>query len=168
MCSAVFSEVEQFLVAERPRMIRWALKLCGGDTAEAEDLASKTTIRALENQAAYRCGTVLSAWVWTMMRRVRINERRHARFKAQHIDIDDVASPPMVPAGQEGVVLFHETAAILHAMPSWMRDVIVATKVDELDYAATAERLSLEPGTMRSRLFRATAKLRSLVDGQAT
>jgi RNA polymerase sigma-70 factor (ECF subfamily) len=131
--------------------------------ADAEDLVQDAYVRALGASASFRPGTNLKAWLSTILRNLTLNHRRdefrrHRRFEPIGDDdqIADVAAPgQQAPdAALLGSVIAPQLRSALESMPKSLRDAVWLRDVEEMSYAAIAERLGIPIGTVMSRIAR--------------
>lgn len=145
-----------------PRLRRYANALCR-NTDAADDLLQDTLVRSLSARHQFQEGTNFMAWASTILRHRFFDQRRRSReaFEPaeQVIDKYRVTLPC-----QEAAVEFGELVRGLSQLSPSHQEVLMSVGVDGLSYEQTAEKLNLPIGTVRSRLFRARAELRSAID----
>ncbi|MEX1184141.1 MAG: sigma-70 family RNA polymerase sigma factor [Gemmatimonadota bacterium] len=147
---------------------RFAMRLTGGNAAEAEDLAQETFLRAHRSWHTYTRGTSARSWLFTITRNafLRSRERRARRPESLESDLDlDIAS---VTAGglfdAAGVsdperlffdsLVDDEVIRAVEALPPEFREVVVLSDVEGLNYAEIAAVIGAPLGTVKSRLYR--------------
>jgi len=153
-------------------LYNFALALAG--TVDAEDLVQTTCVRALEKFDAYRPGTNIRAWLFTILRnewvsRHRSTQRRtHIESPAQGeitAEIEDVA------ADLEAVLMDQrwsaEIKAALLALPESYRLPVYLKDVEGFGYREIADIVGCPLGTVMSRLARGRATLRAALMQQA-
>jgi RNA polymerase sigma factor (sigma-70 family) len=86
--------------------------------------------------------------------------RANARMAAGQAAADGRAST----AGLDARVLFPRVAAAIESLPDGEREALLLFAWEELSYQHVAEALELPIGTVRSRLSRARARLRELLE----
>ena len=111
------------------------------------------------------------AWLYgiatNLLRRHRRTEVRGLRALARTghdpytLDIADSAV-----ARVDATALNRRLAAVLAALPARQRDVLLLYAVAEFDYAEIAASLGIPPGSVRSALHRARAKVRAAIGDQ--
>jgi RNA polymerase sigma-70 factor (ECF subfamily) len=153
------------LVARHQTVVfRTAYVVCG-DAAEAEDAAQEAFMRARAALPRFREGSPFRPWVLRIVANEARNRRRAAgrrlalagRFAAR-----DARAPVPLPeaevlAGGER----RELAAALGRLGPEHREVVVLRYVLDLSEAEVAAALGCRPGTVKSRLSRALARLRA-------
>jgi RNA polymerase sigma-70 factor (ECF subfamily) len=91
-------------------------------------------------------------------------EARRLRASARMAAADEVADRRAGAAALDARVLFPRVAAAIEALPDAERDALLLFTWEELPYEGVAEALDLPIGTVRSRLNRARARLRELLE----
>lgn len=149
------------LVAQRVKELRgYALRLAGGNHAQADDLQQETILRALAAQEKFVVGTNITAWLTTIMRNLAFSGFRKKR-EVEDPDGVHEASLVALPTGEEGDSTKNLRKA-LELLPEEQREVVLlaADGVSTLDIA---ERLNIEEGTVKSRLNRGRVRLAELL-----
>ncbi|HRX38681.1 MAG: sigma-70 family RNA polymerase sigma factor [Amphiplicatus sp.] len=148
-----------------PALRRFALSLTRNPD-RADDLVQDSVERALLKASYYRPGTNLRSWLFTLCRRLFLNDIRKQKSRGVSVELDDVSpSAISVKADQHSHLEFKEAAGIFRTMADDDREVISLVALDGLKYEDAARKLRVPIGTVRSRLSRARARLRSRMDG---
>jgi RNA polymerase sigma-70 factor (ECF subfamily) len=150
----------------------FAVALAG--TAEAEDLVQTTCVRALENFDAYRSGTNIRAWLFTILRNEWVSRHRRTQRRTQvespagaaaTAEIEDIATD------LEAVLMDRrwsaEIRAALLALPEQHRLPVYLKDVEGFGYREIADIAGCPLGTVMSRLARGRAALRAALVEQA-
>jgi RNA polymerase sigma-70 factor, ECF subfamily len=158
---------------------RFALRLTGGNAAEAEDLAQETFLRAYRHWDTYTRGTSARSWLFTITRNafLRSRERRAARPESLESELDfDVAAvsaADLFDAGEApdperlffDSIVDDEVIRAIERLPPDFREVVVLSDVEGLDYREIAAVIDAPLGTVKSRLYRGRRLLeRALYD----
>jgi RNA polymerase sigma-70 factor (ECF subfamily) len=159
-------EFERGLVAAYPGLLRYAEAL-SGSRAEAWDLVHETLERGLLNRVQFQHGDTPKAWLTTILRRIFVDRCRHARVAArlsrQWGREDDFDQDEESPASLwERFSIEDVRRALLFVAPSF-RVPFAMLAFDHLSYREIGRRLSLSPGTVASRVFRARQRLREIL-----
>ena len=151
--------VEQY----RDNVYRLAYRMCGNayDADEAAQEAFVAAWRALPN---FRGDAKFSTWLYRLTTNAAIDVmRREKRHKAvgdgEMIEVADDADSP-----QETVERTEQQEAVQKALATLSeeyREVLLLRYMEELDYAEIAEVLQLSSGTVKSRINRAKAALKT-------
>jgi RNA polymerase sigma-70 factor (ECF subfamily) len=142
-----------------------ALQLLG-DTGKIDDAVQEAYLRALRALPRFRGDSSLGTWLHRIVHNVSLDEhRRSARYTEAPFDADllDVAWSEGADAGVERADL----AMGLARLPHGQRAAIVLVDGYGIDHAAAAELLGVRVGTVGSRVSRARAALRRVLDDQA-
>lgn len=149
-----------------------------GDRGEAEDLAQEVFVTVFKSIDSFRGDARLSTWIYRIAtnhtkNRIKYLQRRHHN-RTQ--DIEDTretdlsgtwdgapSRPDRVAEGRQMERLIQQALAELDEDH---RVVIVLRDVDHLSYGDIAEILGVAEGTVKSRLFRARAALKSLLEAR--
>ena len=154
----------QLVVQHLPYLRRYARALTG-DAAWADDLVQDTAERALVRAGAFRKGTNLRAWLFTILRNLYIDQFRARR----EFTVDDETAPwrTMETPHREidGLVLRDVQRALYH-LPLEQREALLLVCVEELSYLEAAAVLDVPIGTIMSRLARAREHMRMLLGGE--
>ena len=151
--------VEQY----RDNVYRLAYRMCGNayDADEAAQEAFVAAWRALPN---FRGDAKFSTWLYRLTTNAAIDvmrrEKRHQTVgDGEMIDLADDADSP-----QETVERTEQQEAVQKALATLSeeyREVLLLRYMEELDYAEIAEVLQLPSGTVKSRINRAKAALKT-------
>ncbi|MBI3289173.1 MAG: sigma-70 family RNA polymerase sigma factor [Elusimicrobia bacterium] len=169
---------EEFLGQHAGLVYNLALRLTG-NRSDAEDLAQDALLRALKALPGFRGDSQLSTWTYRITvnawkNRVRAEKSRGfwktISFGALGGDEDDedsrfeppAADPPLdvdLEKEEDGAVV---QKALMQLDPS-DRAIVVLREIDERSYEDIGAVMGLPQGTVKSRLFRARAKLKFLL-----
>ena len=151
--------VEQY----RDNVYRLAYRMCGNayDADEAAQEAFVAAWRALPN---FRGDAKFSTWLYRLTTNAAIDvmrrEKRHQTVgDGEMVDVADDADSP-----QETVERTEQQEAVQKALSTLSeeyREVLLLRYMEELDYAEIAEVLQLPSGTVKSRINRAKAALKT-------
>jgi RNA polymerase sigma-70 factor, ECF subfamily len=143
-----------------PKMHALALRL-SADEAEAEDVTQEAWIRAIRALPSYREDARLSTW----LHRVTVNAALHVQRSSRRRDRRELAAsvPEAVGSGGDGALLRVRLERALRCLPERMRQVLVLHDVEGYTHEEIARLLGVVPGTCKSQLFKARAKMRSLL-----
>ncbi len=165
------SALHEIVIAAKPHIERQLLRYPVSDD-DRRDLAQTTLMQVLRRLGSFRGDSSFSTWLF----RVTANEalmlmRSQRRLRARIADVDFDAAVEGRPA--EGVdpaayAVRGETSArvasALAALPHDYREVVLAHYEQDLGLQEIADRLDLTESAVRSRLHRARARLRTLLD----
>lgn len=141
-----------------------------GNHADAQDATQDTFLTLARKLDQFRHDSALSTWIY----RVATNAcndlgRRYAR--RPQTPVADVADTVATDSGSEvtvddelaGLELAHEIQQALLQLDDLSRTLIVLCSIEGQSYAQVSEALDLPVGTIKSRVFRARARLAELL-----
>ena len=154
------------LVAPHAPVAFRAAYLITGSAADAQDAAQEGLVKAWLALDRFRPGAPFRPWLLQIV----INEARNRRRSAgrqERLALRLARAPEETAPGAEGIALADERRGRLLAAVESLREadrlVIAARYFVGLSEAETAAALSLRPGTVKSRLSRALARLREVL-----
>ena len=148
------------IVDHVPALRRYA-RVLTGDAWAADDLVQDTLERACRKWLLWRTGSDLRAWLFTLMHHLYLNQRRGA--PALHtVDIDTLHDGLQAPPASHDDALDLERC--LQRLPAEQRAVLLLVALEDMPYTDAARVLQVPVGTVMSRLSRARARLRELME----
>lgn len=146
----------------------FALRLSGGGTDEAGDIAQETFLRAYRAWESYTPGTNCLSWLFTICRNVfrRRYERSQRRRERPASDYDaDVEALAATAAFSEvraadperdffESFVDEEVLRAVDELPPDFREVVILSDLRGLSYAEVASVIDAPLGTVKSRLYR--------------
>jgi len=159
---------EQIVLSHLDSLYRAAVALCGRMDG-AEDLVQTTVLKALERCETFERGTNCKAWLFQIMRNIRIDQLRHRRVVGNTVPIDEelVTAKPEAEAtawsdARDLLENFSDEQVIraLKRLPEDQRLTLFLTDVEQLSQQEVAEITGAAVGTVKSRASRARNELR--------
>ena len=155
------------LLSTIPRLRRYARSLVF-DRSAADDLVQTALERALAHWHQFDQRRDILVWVISIVHNAHMDERRRgARLVsmapqdlADHSDALQQNSPP-----DPGLRM--DLLAALARLPIEQREPLLLVTLEQFSYAECADALHIPIGTVMSRVSRARAALRALLDGHA-
>lgn len=138
-----------------------------GDADEAEDVAQETFIRAFYALARFDPARSLRPWLLQIARNLALNRRRSIRRYLAAVGRWWEATPSREEAPTLPVMREQEAQTLWQAVQQLQvsdQEVIYLRYFLELSVADTAAALGVAEGTVKSRLSRALARLRTVVE----
>lgn len=157
------SNIAKLLEAEIPRLRRYARTLTQ-DASRADDLVQSCLVRALTKQHLWQPGTDLRAWLFTILHNQHVNDIRRLVREGVAVPVDEAAGLSAAPTVADALQL-RDLERASAALPQEQREVIRLVAWDGMRYEEIATTLGVPLGTVRSRVSRARARLRELMDG---
>jgi RNA polymerase sigma-70 factor (ECF subfamily) len=161
--------IHELLVEHLPRLEAYARRLTRSP-ADAEDLVQTAALKILDCAAQFQGGTNFAAWSGTILRNSCFSDGRKT-CRRPTISIDRMASDAPVhmslvtPASQEGHVLGREIERAAETLSPHLRQTLMLMGEEALTCDQAAVVMSCSPGTVKSRLWRARAKMKTLLEG---
>jgi RNA polymerase sigma-70 factor (ECF subfamily) len=172
---------QEFLDKHAAMVYNLAYRLTG-NRADAEDLAQDALLRAVRALPGFRGDSLASTWAYRITvnawkNRVR-SEKRRKFWKTVTLglipgdDEDDrtIDAPANEPPLDAGLEKSERSAAVQKALMSLDDDdraIVVLREIEDRSYDEIGQALGLAQGTVKSRLFRARAKLKTLLENSA-
>lgn len=161
----LFGPFRPTIEAERPMLCRIAYAWCH-DAALTDDLVQDTLSKAFARRAQLRDERALKAWLVSIMNHCWLD---HLRRRRDFDDVDDLQEElesglesPEACCDREQVIAC--VRAAVARLPLGQRQVLTLVDLEEFGYAEVAGILGIPVGTVMSRLSRARASLRNMLD----
>jgi RNA polymerase sigma-70 factor (ECF subfamily) len=164
----LFGPFRPGIEAQRPVLYRIAYAWCH-DPALADDLVQEALSKAWARRAQLRDEAALKGWLVSIMNHCWLDHLRSRR------DFDDVenwqdelesgAESPEACCDRERVIAC--VRAAVARLPLGQRQVLTLVDLEEFGYAEVAGILNIPVGTVMSRLSRARANLKHLLEAAA-
>jgi RNA polymerase sigma-70 factor, ECF subfamily len=157
---------EELVITYQHRVFGVALRMLGS-RAEAEEIAQEVFLRAHRSLGDFRGEARLGTWLYGIASRLCLNrlaspDRRVARGDAALTDVP--AATPDAAAEVERAELDAALRVAIGELPDERRLVLVLRDIEGLSYEQIAVALTLDPGTVRSRLHRARMQLKEKLE----
>jgi RNA polymerase sigma-70 factor (ECF subfamily) len=160
--------MSRLIVKYQDRVYNTIFKICN-NCDDAAELTQDTFVKVLENITSFRGKSSFYTWLF----RVAVNEtinfcRRRFKVVTQSLDggmpvpADMTENDPARLAQQKEVIALLTEA--IGRLDEDHRVVIVLRDIEQMSYEQIAETLELELGTVKSRLSRARAMLREILE----
>ena len=140
-----------------PRVYAVVRRLAGDDQL-AEDWAQEAWLRAFRALPNFRGEARFSTW----LHRIAVNSALHGKRWRERRVQREVAMPEAAEprTRSEHVVLRLSLQRALDTLPEGMRQIIVLHDVEGYTHEEIGDLLGIAPGTSKSQLFKARARLR--------
>ena len=151
-----------------------------GRREEAEDLAQEVFVQVFKAIETFRGDSKLSTWIYRIAvnlckNRAKYLSRRHASEEddvdamhdraplsaAKGVSVGDISRPDELV---EGIQLEAIVKRAIDAIEPDFREVLILRDVEDMSYEEIASVTGLADGTVKSRIHRARAQLRALVE----
>lgn len=164
------SKFQTRLVALQTNLLNFAYILTS-NRDDAYDLVQDTTLKALDNEAKYAENTNFKGWVFTIMRNIFINNYRKAVRNATILDSSEDLYLLNLPqdsgiASPENSYAVQEINDVINQFEPGYR-VPFSMHIAGYKYSEIAVRMGLPVGTVKSRIYYARLRLKSLLTDYA-
>jgi RNA polymerase sigma-70 factor (ECF subfamily) len=132
-----------------------------GDDDLAQDYAQEAWIRAIRALPTFRGDARFSTW----LHRIAVNSALQAVRKAETRRKREAPMPEAVAVGpRSGDVLLEKRLEwAMDRLPEGMRQVLILHDVEGYTHEEIGDALGVAPGTSKSQLFKARARMRELL-----
>jgi RNA polymerase sigma-70 factor, ECF subfamily len=151
------------LLSETERLKSFAYKL-SRNRSDAEDLLQDTLLRALEKRDQFQKGTNLFGWTSKIMFNLFATSYRRKVKSEIRFGGEEIINSLSIEAAQEAEMEVSNLRAALERLSEDHREILVMVCVHGMTYEDVSEKLGIPVGTVRSRLFRARANLKDMVE----
>jgi RNA polymerase sigma-70 factor (ECF subfamily) len=169
------------LIAQYHQPIYAVIARSINDPSDAADITQEVFIKVFRSIRSFNGDSSLRTWLYRIALHEASNQRRWwSRHKRQEVTIDsqsesenndetfslastlaDQSNSPFDHAAQKE--LRAKVEACLHQLPECFRTVVVLREIEGLSYDEIAEILEVSLGTVKSRLMRGRAAMRTLL-----
>jgi RNA polymerase sigma-70 factor (ECF subfamily) len=157
-------DFHDLMMAALPSLRQQALALTR-NRADADDLVQTAVANALAARASFEAGTNFRAWMGSILRNRFLSDCRRRRPTAS---IED--APPASLArsgGQEESLAMRELNHHLARLPADQRLLLMMISVQGVSYEEASAQMGIPVGTLKARVSRTRAQLRSWILGEA-
>jgi RNA polymerase sigma-70 factor (ECF subfamily) len=162
---------ESIVTDHSARVYRLAYRLTGNQH-DAEDLTQETFVRVFRSLSSYTPGT-FEGWLHRITTNLFLDQvRRRRRIRMEPLGDDaehvpGVAGPGTPERGFEHANLDQDVQRALDELSPEFRAAVVLCDIEGLSYEEIAVTLGIKLGTVRSRIHRARAQLRTALAHRA-
>ena len=155
---------QQVFAAIGGRIHKFLRRLSGSDEL-AGDLFQETLLRLHQARGAFRAGSAVLPWTYTIARNVFLDSARARKRAPRRVSIDDSGHEVPISAEAESIVLARQTAAVVERaladMTAARREAFVLLRFEGLSVATAAEVLGVSENAVKLRASQAYEILRS-------
>ncbi|MBR2927269.1 MAG: sigma-70 family RNA polymerase sigma factor [Clostridia bacterium] len=168
---------EELLVRYENRVFAYAYHMLANH-ADAEDVTQEVFIKLWSATPQFRGEASLSTWIFRITRNACIDFLRQRREDVQSLYLQDedgssyqvdlvdeeIAHNPSAYFAREEQI--EMVRAAIRELPLPYREILILRDYEGLSYEEIASLLSLELGTVRSRISRGRLKLKKILEGR--
>ncbi|WP_428410316.1 RNA polymerase sigma factor [Hyphococcus sp.] len=148
-----------------PALHRFALQLTRNQD-RACDLVQDSVERALRKAHLFD-GANLRSWLFTICRRVFLNQIRSEKTRGITVEMDDAPQSRLASAQtQEQIMHYNDVVDAFERLPLNDKVILSLVVIEGMKYEEAAAVLDVPVGTVRSRLSRARSRLMTMVEGE--
>jgi RNA polymerase sigma-70 factor, ECF subfamily len=133
-----------------------------GDDALAEDWAQEAWVRALRALPGFRGDAQFTTWLHRIAVNSALHGRRTRERRTAREEPMELAAPSSPPEGDRTLLRMRLERA-MEKLPDGMRRVLVLHDVEGYTHEEIGAMLGINPGTCKSQLFKARARMRGLL-----
>jgi RNA polymerase sigma-70 factor, ECF subfamily len=134
-----------------------------GDDALAEDWAQEAWVRAIRALPGFRGDSQFGTW----LHRIAVNSALYGKRARERRISREQPLPDGLPGGAtpDRALLRMRLEGAIAQLPEGMRRVLVLHDIEGYTHVEIGEMLGIAPGTCKSQLFKARARMRALLAG---
>ena len=144
-----------------PHLRAFARSLCS-NASRADDLVQETLVKAWSNPDKFEAGTNLRAWLFTILRNTYYSEMRKQRREVEDAEGVYAARLTVLPRQFDHLSL-QEFRRALTQLNAQQREALILTGASGFSCEEAAAICGCAPGTIKSRVSRARARLAGLM-----
>jgi RNA polymerase sigma-70 factor, ECF subfamily len=152
------------LLRELPGLRAFAIALAGSVDV-ADDLVQETVLKAWRNREKFELGTNMRAWLFVILRNSFYSLARRRGRELPEADLAPAEKPTVAP-DHDGVIALDELRKALLRLPPEQREALLLVGASGFSCERAAEICNCAPGTIKSRVSRARAKLQAMLAEQ--
>ncbi len=153
--------LQDAMLAAVPDMRAFALSLCHRRD-RVDDLVQEALLRALANIGAFKAGTNMTAWLFTILRNNFLNECRKGRREVSDVEGYFVGTMTSQPE-QDMRLQLADFRQALAQLPDDQREAVVLVGGAGLSHEDAAKICRCAVGTIKSRVHRGRMRLAELM-----
>lgn len=162
---------EQLVRAYEKRVFALTLRMCG-NPEDAAEAAQEAFLAVWQGLKFFRGESSFSTWLYRLASNACVDllrrERRHRAAAGPSLDDEELrletADPAPTPQeAAERAELRRQIENGLRALPAEYRQVLILREMHQLSYEEIGQTLSLDPGTVKSRISRGRKRLQKFL-----
>jgi len=150
----------------------WALSCCRHNHAEAEEVLQTVYLKILQGKAVYRGECKLQTWLFAVIRKTAISERRKHVLRALKsiavpaTDSDSHAAVTHPEVSLERSEIQQRFSEALARLPARQRETLHLVFYQDLSLSEAAKVMNISVGSARRHYERGKKRLREALDGE--
>lgn len=143
----------------------WALSCCRHNHADAEEALQMVYLKILQGKAVYRGECKLQTWLFSVIRKTAISERRkHILRTLKSIAVPESDSAAQPEASLERSELRRRFNEAIARLPARQRETLHLVFYQDLSLSEAAEIMNISVGSARRHYERGKKRLREALD----
>jgi len=159
--NAVPPDLREQILKLLPHLRAFARSLTN-NPSQADDLVQDTIVKAWSNPDKFQAGTNLRAWLFTILRNTFYSELRKRRREVEDADGVHAGRLTTSPAQVDHLSML-EFKSALSQLNQQQREALILTGASGFSCEEAASICGCAPGTIKSRVSRARARLSELL-----
>ena len=156
------SELKAELERLHPASFGWALSCCGRNPAEAEEVLQTVYLKILQGKAIYRGESKLQTWLFAVIRKTAISERRKQWLRTL-ISLPVTTSEDLGSEFERSEMQQRFQQALAQ-LPARQRETLHLVFYHDLSLSEAAEVMNISVGSARRHYERGKKRLRATLD----
>ena len=157
------SELKAELEKLHPASFGWALSCCRRNAAEAEEVLQTVYLKILQHKAVFRGESKLQAWLFAVIRKTAISERRKQWLRTLVPGTTPEATSEL-ESDFERTEMQRRFQQALAKLPARQRETLHLIFYQDLSLSEAAEVMNISVGSARRHYERGKKRLRATVD----
>ena len=157
------SELKTELEKLHPASFGWALSCCGRNPAEAEEVLQTVYLKILQGKAVYRGESKLQTWLFAVIRKTAINERRKQWLRSL-VSVPRTTNATGLESEFERSEMQRRFQEALSRLPLRQRETLHLVFYQDLSLSEAAEVMNISVGSARRHYERGKQRLRAALD----
>ena len=158
------SELKAELENLHPASFGWALSCCGKNRTEAEEVLQIVYLKILQGKAVYRGESKLQTWLFAVIRKTAISERRKQLLRALITKTGTNTESRELESELERSEMQQRFQQALARLPVRQRETLHLVFYQELSLSEAAEVMDISLGSARRHYERGKKRLRAALD----
>ena len=160
------SAFEELVRMYEAPVYRLALRMCGGRAEDAQEVAQEAFLAAWRGLPRFRGQCRFSSWLYKLTANAAVDHLRREKRRPAAVPLENAGEPADPPTPQEELErreLHRAVQQALDRLTPEHREVLLLRQMQGLSYQEIGAALSLEEGTVKSRISRAKRQLRTIL-----
>ena len=162
-------ELEPELEALHAQSFAWALRCCGGNASEAEDVLQTTYLKILEGRARFARRSSLKTWLFSVIHKTAAGRLRRSALRRQLLRRFASIEPASPPEPDSLVACAQDRARLVRAVGGLsprQAELVNLVFYHELSVSDAAGVLGISVGSARQHYARAKGQLARTLGGR--